>query len=71
MPETLITYKTDDRQEARVRRIARQHGYSIHKSRRALSLDNFGGYMLIDVNTNAVVAGPRFDLSLDDIEDWL
>jgi putative heme iron utilization protein len=27
--------------------------------------------MIVDDNMNAVVAGERFDLTLDDVEEWL
>jgi hypothetical protein len=61
-------YKTDDRQEARVRSTARRAGYRVHKSRAQEGLDNFGGYMLIHASSTGVVGGSRFDWSLDDIE---
>ncbi len=40
------------------------------KSRRALSLDNFGGFMLVD-ERNCVVAGGRHELSSDDVLEML
>jgi hypothetical protein len=63
----------DKRQEARVRRLAVQYGYRVHKSRQrnnVPNLDNFGNYMLID-DHNAVVTGSCFDASLDQILDFL
>lgn len=40
-------------------------------ARRHLTLDDEGGYLLIDGQMNAVVAGGRFDLDLDGVEDYL
>lgn len=56
----------------RLRRALKKAGYEMHKSRAAISIDNYGGYMLCDIYTQCVVANSgRFDLTLDDIEDWL
>lgn len=33
-----------------------------------LDIDNYGGYMVVDANTSMIVAGERFDLSLEDME---
>ena len=41
------------------------------KSRRAVSLDNLGGYQLMDVSDNVVLLGSRFDADLADIEWFL
>lgn len=56
--------------DARLRRLARRHGYVLHRSRRGISLDNLGGYMIVDPYINACVAGSRFDLEPTDVEDW-
>jgi hypothetical protein len=56
--------------DARIRRPARRHGYVLHRSRRGISLDNLGGYMIVDPQGNACVAGSRFDLEPADVEDW-
>ena len=58
-------------QENRLRRAAARAGYRMTKSRRALSLDNFGDYMLFDASKNFVVFGSRFDADLADIEGFL
>jgi hypothetical protein len=59
-------------QEASIRRLARESGYRITKSRRQVDdLDNFGGYVLIDNETNGVVMESRYSASLDEIEHWL
>ena len=47
-------------------------GYSLIRSTsRKWSFDNQLGYMIVDNNTNACVAGNRFDLSLDDVKAFL
>ena len=43
----------------------------MRKSRADISIDNFGGYMIVDVKTNAVIAGSRFNLDLDDVEEFV
>lgn len=65
--------------ENRVRRQLARQGCRLHKSRKngcvyvngvfaGLDVDNQGGYMVIDNYTNGIVAGERFDLSLEDVE---
>ncbi|MCA3712715.1 MAG: hypothetical protein IM658_05475 [Phenylobacterium sp.] len=61
---------THARIDARLRRIARRHGYVLRRSRRGFSLDNLGGYRIVDPYLNACVAGARFDLEPADVEDW-
>jgi hypothetical protein len=61
--------------ENRLRRVLQRRGYQLQKSkRRDPNAFDFGGYMIIDPQTGAVVAGgsPRpFSLDLDDVEAWL
>ena len=69
-PDTNQT--TDKVRENAARRWAKRHDVMLRKSRaKRLSLDNLGGYMLVDMYANAVVDGARFDLSLADVEDIL
>ena len=56
--------------EARARRAARRIDHIATKSRRTESLDNFGGFMLVDLYTNCVVAGIRYELSAEDVLDY-
>ena len=62
--------------ENRLRRMADRQGLRLVKSRRRdpRAVD-YGGYMLVDIATNAVVAGTgaigRPHWSLDDVEEWL
>jgi hypothetical protein len=53
--------------EARLKKLARESGYAFHKSRKAESSENFGGYMLTEIATNTLVAGPKYQLSLQDV----
>ena len=68
-PDTHVLNPSDD---AHLRRLARRNGYMVRKSRWRLgSIDNFGGYMLVDPDTNGAVAGTRFDLTGDDVAAYL
>ena len=52
--------------DARARRAARRVGLVARKSRwRADTIDNVGGYMLIDPYTNIPLDGFKFDLSAE------
>ena len=53
------------------RRLIDECGYTLRKSRKSISLDNLGEYMIVDAYTNGVVRGARFDWSLDDVEEFL
>jgi hypothetical protein len=57
--------------ESAIRARAQRAGYAVRKSRRMLSLDNHGQYMLVDADHNWVVRGKRFDFTLEDIADFL
>ncbi len=56
--------------EARARRAARGAGMVVRKSRRELSLDNCGGFMLVDPRTNFPVDGSRYDMTAEDVIRW-
>lgn len=53
--------------DSQARRAAEKIGLVARKSRARESLDNFGGYMLIEPRQNFVVDGSRFDMSADDV----
>lgn len=57
--------------EQRLRRELMKAGYTMHKSRRCLSPDNMGGYMIVNLYGNYIVAGSRFDLSLEEVQGWI
>ena len=67
--------------EDRARRELRKQGYRFKKSRtngsvyrngvyQGQNADDHGGYMILDVSSDLVVAGERFDLTLEDVEKW-
>lgn len=64
--------RIDAAREARARRGLRTQGLEFRKSRLRgpIHLDNHGGYMIVDGYLNAINAGPRFDLDLDEVEEW-
>lgn len=51
--------------------LQRSGNLRLTKSRKRISIDNKGGYQIIDNNTNAVVDGLRYDLSLKDVEKFV
>jgi hypothetical protein len=54
--------------ESKARRVAKRAGLDARKSRRRKeSIDNLGGFMLVDPQTNSVVNGNRFDLTAGDV----
>lgn len=59
-------------EENRLRRQAKRLGLAIVKSRgKKWSINNQLGYMIIDPSVNGVVAGANYDLSFEDVEEWL
>lgn len=63
----------DERNRAvRLRHKLNQLGYTMMKMNcRRDSIDNFGDYAIIDTEYNAIVRGTRFDLDLDDVEEFI
>jgi len=58
--------------ENRLRRLAKQKGFILRKSRvKYISADNYGDYMILDRYSGNIVAGERWNLDLDDVEDFL
>ena len=56
--------------DSKARSVARRNGHSAIKSRAGESVDNHGGYMLVDAATNSIVAGVRFDLSAEEVVEY-
>lgn len=57
--------------ESKLRYALRGQGYSLRKSRvKQIHGNNLGGYMIVDANSNFVVCGSRFELNLDDVEQF-
>lgn len=58
--------------EQKLRRTLSKFGYALRKSsKQNWSYDNQCGFMIIDIRTNGVVGGMHFDLSLDDVAEWI
>ena len=58
--------------EAKLRRQLSKLGYRLQKSRvKQIHGDNLGGYRILDIQTNVVVLGARFELSLDDVVNFV
>jgi len=57
--------------EAQLRREAAKQGYALQKSRSVYSLDNLGGYRILDLATKFVVAGSHYEMSQDNVEKFL
>jgi len=57
--------------ESTVRAQAKRRGFRVTKSRHPEHLNNCGGYMLVDVGSNTVVAGGRYELTLEDVSALL
>jgi len=57
--------------DARLRRLAARKGYMLRRSRRALGLDNAGGYMILEPSRNFCLQGFNFDCGPEFVEAWL
>jgi len=57
--------------ENRLRRKLFKMGYLLRKSRRILDRNNWGGYMIVDIDTTAIIAGRYFNLGLDEVEQFV
>lgn len=58
--------------ERKLRKALCEMGYQLHKSRaRNWSYDNQLGYMITSLSYNTCVAGSRYDLSLEDVEEFV
>jgi hypothetical protein len=69
--ETLLQTLYAKSIEAKVHRLARRLGFYVTKSRCAISLDNFGEFMLVHAQTKFVVGGSRYDWTATDILEYL
>lgn len=62
----------EERRENRIRKLAFRRGYRVRKDRaRSLNLDHHGRFSLVDSDTGFVVRGVRFEVSLEEIENFL
>ena len=53
------------------RELYRKFGYTLRKSRIRIGPDNYGEYAIIDPDRNWLIAGEKFDLSLDDVRRFV
>jgi hypothetical protein len=63
-----MTEIVDAQGDERAYRAAQRIGLVVRRSRAELSPDNYGGYRLVDLDHNRIVAGEKFDLTADDVE---
>ena len=62
----------DNTIEQRFRRILNKNGYRLRNSRRIYpTIDDMGGYMIVDAYINGVVGGSRYDYNLNDVESFI
>ena len=55
-----------------LRRWAKRLGLRLHKSRaKKISIDILGGYRLVDIYSNNVVGGEKYDCEINDVEKLL
>ena len=63
---------TELQMEQKLRRALWKQGYQLHKSRaKNWSLNNQLGYMIIDPYYNVVVRGPQFDLTIEEVSEFV
>lgn len=55
--------------DSELRSAAERRGYLLKKSQKN-SFNNYGGYMIVDIN-NCVVAGEKFSLMPEDVKEFL
>lgn len=62
----------DKARENRLRRMAKRLGLELRKSRaRSVHVDDLGKYQLVNPDTDTVLSGNRFELSLDQVQQRL
>jgi hypothetical protein len=57
--------------EDKIRKLARRHGFALRKSRGFRPINDMGLFRIVDPYSNVIVAGERFDLSLDEVREFL
>ena len=62
--------RTEYSQERELRRVLKKAGYALHKSPRVVFPDNFGGDMIISLESNFVAAGKRLEFSNGEVSGW-
>ena len=57
--------------EKQFRTLLKKEGYQLKKSRvKNINADNLGGFMIVDANTNTIVAGSRYELNEMDVYNF-
>jgi hypothetical protein len=55
-----------------VRRRLKILGYRLVKSRvKKININNHGGYMIIEISSNTVISGSKYELTLEDVKRFL
>ncbi len=74
---TIMYRNTDEyaaevhKREQKVRRKLATQGFSLKKSRiKNYTANDYGGYQIINSYSNTIEAGEKYDLSLEDVEDF-
>ena len=74
-PGDILEYIEEDKavpNEAKLRRECKKRNIILKKSRiQNINTDDMGGYMMIDLYGNYVIAGSKYDMSLEDVANWL
>jgi hypothetical protein len=66
--EQYLPIMTNPSLEQKARRVAKRAGLVARKSRwRAHSLDNFGGFQIVEPYFNCIEEGMRFDMSAEEV----
>jgi hypothetical protein len=68
--EAAIDRRFNRADDQRARRAAKRIGLAARKSRKRRSIDNHGGFRIIEPYNNIVEAGERFDLSPEDVIEF-
>jgi len=64
--------ESDVARERRLRYELSREGLALRKSRvRSPNLDDFGRYQVVDPYSQYLVAGPYYELTLDDVEEMV
>ncbi len=73
MEKEQMKSEIERKKEKHLRKKLDKQGVILRKSRNTEkpNADDLGGYMLIDKTTNTVVAGSRWELTLEDIERFV
>lgn len=58
-------------QENKIRRLLRKQGYALQK--KVINCDPYhsGSYRILDLDNQVIVAGEEFDLTMEDIVDFI